>query len=485
MAESRKGAMSIDAWVSRLSGEEMPILARTAKFVSSIIARDNSSFTELARVILQDTTLTARVLRTANTMVFNPNGRKISTISRAVMNLGFDTVRSLSLSAALAEALLKTSLMTQVQRELALAFHAAVQARKFASSRSTGSIEEVFIAGLLYRIGYIAFWCFGGEFAERLDTAMQKPGFTPVQAQQEVLGFRLHELSKRLVSEWQLSELLQRSFRGEGSTDPQMQCLALGYNLAVAAESGWGKPEVKRLIENASRFLKLSVEETTKMVHESAGDAVTVAEAHGMNVSGRLIPMPGPADATRGRIESSTVASSAYPEPDHLVQLEILRELSSMLVDKQMDLNLLFSILLEGIYRGIGMDRVMLALISPERTSMVGKHALGWDANSIGEFNFKWSPNAQSIFNHVFVEKKPVWMQNKRPMELYRMISSEERECIGTASFFLMPLLIKDRPVGVICADRQLSRRDLDEESFTSFSYFGQQGNRCLLALAG
>ena len=480
------GEDTINGWVSRLSGEEMPILARTANFISSIVARDNSSFTELARVILQDTTLTARVLRTANTMVFNPSGRKISTISRAVMSLGFDTVRSLSLAAALAEALLNKSLMAQVHREIALAFHTAVQARKFASTRNIGSVEEVFIAGLLYRIGFIAFWCFGGESAERLDAAMRKPGANPLKAQQEVLGFRLQELSKRLVAEWRLSDLLQRSFQGEGSTEPRMQCLALGYNLAVSAEGGWNTPEVRRLIESASRFLKLPIEETVQIVHESATDAVIITAAHGLKASGNLIPIPSSDETAKSRdVASSSSSSSTFPQPDHLVQLEILRELSSMLVDKQMDINLLFSILLEGIYRGIGMDRVMLALISSERTCMVGKHSIGWESGSMNRFNFKWNPQARSIFNHIFESKKPVWVQNKRPLEVYRMISSEERECIGTASFFLMPLLIKDRPVGVICADRQLSGRELDEESFTSFSYFGQQGNRCLMALAG
>lgn len=474
----------IDEWVNRLSQEEMPILTRTANFISSIIARDSSSSTELARVILQDTPLTARVLRAANTIVFNPGGRKISTISRAVLNLGFDTVRTLSLSAALAEALLKASLVGQVHREMALAFHAAVQARKFASVRSVGSMEEVFIAGLLYRIGYIAFWCFGGELADRLDAALQKPGVNPVKVQKEVLGFRLHELSKRLVAEWKLSELLQQSYRGEGTTDPRMQCLALGYNLAMSTESGWKTPDVRKLLENASRFLRIPVEETTQIVYENALDAVAIAEAHGMNACGRLIPLPG-AEPPKAPVEVAHQSSGHFPEPDHLVQLDILRELSAMLADRQMDLNLLFSILLEGIYRGIGMDRVLLALVTPDRGSLSGKHALGWEKEAVDGFNFRWNPQMRSVFNHVLENRKPVWVQNRRPAEVYRLLSDEEKAGIGATSFFMMPLLIRDRAVGIICADRKLSGRELDDESFTSFSYFSQQGNRCLVALAG
>jgi len=48
--------------------------------------------------------MTARLLRVANSPMYNLSGRAISTVSRAVVMLGFDAVRSLCLSIAVVEA---------------------------------------------------------------------------------------------------------------------------------------------------------------------------------------------------------------------------------------------------------------------------------------------------------------------------------------------------------------------------------------------
>jgi len=38
-----------------------------------------------------------------------------------------------------------------------------------------------------------------------------------------------------------------------------------------------------------------------------------------------------------------------------------------------------------------------------------------------------------------------------------------------------MPIFVRSRPVGLLYADRSASGRELDEEAFTSFRYFGDQ----------
>jgi len=98
---------NLDRWVNRLSKQEMPIFARTAEHVTNVVARDVSSVAELSRGILQDASMTARLLRMANSAYYNPRSHSINTITRAVMVLGFETVRSMCLSFTLIETLLK------------------------------------------------------------------------------------------------------------------------------------------------------------------------------------------------------------------------------------------------------------------------------------------------------------------------------------------------------------------------------------------
>jgi hypothetical protein len=55
----------------------------------------------------------------------------------------------------------------------------------------------------------------------------------------------------------------------------------------------------------------------------------------------------------------------------------------------------------------------------------------------------------------------------------------------GDGPFLATPVAIKATIIGVIYADRNHSGRNLDDESFESFAFFGQQANMSLSMLGG
>ena len=163
---SRK--LSLEAWIQRIGEQEMPIFGRTVQEIVSVSQDSETSASEMAQAVLRDSAMTAKVLRLANSSYYNPARNHVSTISRAVVLLGFDTVRSMCLSIALIDSLTQGQQREQVIQEMARSLHAAVQARNVALQRHDSSPEEVFVAALLYRLGDMAFWCFGGEHADAL-----------------------------------------------------------------------------------------------------------------------------------------------------------------------------------------------------------------------------------------------------------------------------------------------------------------------------
>ena len=138
-----------DLWVERIVRENMPILSRTAQCVAGTASRENSSLSDLAWVILEDPTLTAQVLKLANSMYYHPHSKRINTVSRAVMRLGFNTIKEMCLTISLIETALSSRHKGKVALEVARGFHAAVQARTIAIRRGLARPEEVFIAALL------------------------------------------------------------------------------------------------------------------------------------------------------------------------------------------------------------------------------------------------------------------------------------------------------------------------------------------------
>lgn len=148
---------SLGEWVTRLAEEEMPIFARTANEVGRIMGSEEYSALELARVILQDPSMTAKVLKLSNSVFYNPGAAPISTISRAVLVLGFNAVEAICLSIAVIESLLKGKARARIMGEIARSIHAATQARALAKQRHDPSAEEIFIVALLCHLGEMAF----------------------------------------------------------------------------------------------------------------------------------------------------------------------------------------------------------------------------------------------------------------------------------------------------------------------------------------
>lgn len=472
---------NLDFWADRLGGESMPVFARTIESVAGMASSESTNFSGLAWSILQDPSLTAQVLKLSNSIYYNPAAKRIQTVSRAVMRLGFDAVKTICLSACLVETALAGKHREMLAIEIARAFHAAVQAKNFAGRLKLQQPEEVYVGALLSRIGQISFWCFAGEIGEKLKQAMKEEGQTEAQVEMEVLGFRLERLTLRLAQEWKLSSFLESMLQNPNSNSPADKSIRLGYCVAQVCEKGWDSPDSKKLIKKISDFLNVSEEEALKTVHQASRDAAEITESYGAHKSSRLIPLPEP---VREAAKPVVKVEQEFPKTDYQVQIASLRDLSSMVNSRKGDVNSVLSVLLEGIYRGIGMDRVIFALLTPFRKSVCGKYALGWANDTVQSFKVDVN-DSDNIFAHALHSRKPIWVVKDPPPEISSLLTEEIVDLIGGGPFFITPICVKQQAIGLIYTDRNLSGRNLDEESFESFCFFGQQANTGLTTLAG
>ncbi|NIT63776.1 MAG: HDOD domain-containing protein [Gammaproteobacteria bacterium] len=473
---------SLEHWVKQLCNKEMPALAHTARMIAGEAARGESSVTELARLILQDASMTTRLLRMANSSYYNASRNSINTVSRAIVVLGFETVRNICLSIAIIDSFVEGANKARVVGEMARSFHAAVQARTLAQHRGDRSPEEVFIATLLLHLGRMAFWCFADDVdpdaATRLNRTLEDTKRPLAEAEREALGFSLAELSAALNREWRLSSLLGQALGQGVDHEARTMNIALGRELAEAAEDGWDTPEVKELLIRAAESLYMPVDKATRLIHNNARDAAVAMSNLGAGKASGLIPVPRDLAAEGpGQGESGDEAErSRFPKADRELQLHILRQLSQLLVDESPDLNLLLEMVLEGIYRGVGMDRTVFALVSPERTALRAKHALGWDRQQLmRQFRFQLSDPPRNVLDYVIQQRTALWVPQEPEAPVRNLITDELRQVTGNAAFFAMPLSIHGKAIGVLHADRRPSGRELDADDFESFRLFGQQ----------
>ena len=463
---------NLENWVERISENELPIFKHTVHAINDVVSNDDTSTSDLSRIILRDANLTARVLRVANSATYNVTGATISTISRAIVFLGFNLVRNISMSLAIIDALLSGNAREHALKLMAKSFHAAVQARDFAERRGDDSSEEIFIAALLRYVGEITFWCVAGEEGEKILGLVQEQGFSEKEAQNEVLGFTLDQLTVGLTRDWQLSDLLHSAINKPKMDNPRIKDIVNALEFAETVEKGWKDKETLSVAGNIARHIGLDDLKTMDVLHENAKTAAEIAQLFGAGTVVKYLPIE-----EEGIDENSdeSMFDTDCPIADPLLQLNILRDLSGMLIDKP-DFNVILEIILEGIYRGVGLDRTVFAMLTSDRKAIKAKYALGKNNQDfIKKFHFSLQTN--NIFSKLVNDNEPIWVSESKHNNL---LSNEIRLATETTDFYIAPLVISGRVIGLIYADRQPSKRELESASYESFKHFVQQACQAL-----
>ena len=466
---------NLDNWIIRISENELPIFKYTVLAINDVVSKDASSTSDLSRIILRDANLTARVLRVANSATYNVTGSTISTISRAIVYLGFNLVRDISMSLAIIDALLSGQAKEHALKLMAKSFHAAVQARDFAEQRGDDAAEEIFIAALLRYVGEITFWCVAGEEGEQIIELMEKRGFSEGMAQQEVLGFTLDQLTVGLTCDWHLSDLLHSAINKPNMNNPKIQDIVYALQLAETTSKSWMSKETLSIAHNIANHIKVKEDKVIDILRENANKAAEVARLFGASSIIKYLPIDE--DETKDNSDEHSFDANC-PIPDPLLQLNILRDLSGILVDKP-DFNLILEIILEGIYRGVGLDRTVFAMLTSDKKAVKAKYALGKDNQEFIN-NFHFSLQTNNIFSKIITNAEPMWIQDTQANKIKDIVSDDVRLVLASRAFFVAPLLIAERVIGLIYADRQPSDRELDNESFESFKHFVQQASQAL-----
>jgi HD-like signal output (HDOD) protein len=180
--------------------EDLPALPVTFKKVVETTEDDTSDTDDLAMVISSDQALTSKILKLANSAYYGYM-RQIATINQAVFLLGFDTVRSVSLSIAVLDSFFK-ELPRQVWERLWLHALACASATRIIGDRGQETrLEEIYFAGLLHDIGKAALLLFlGQEYVSAVELA--KDGLSMDEAERRLFDMDHCEVGGRLAERW-------------------------------------------------------------------------------------------------------------------------------------------------------------------------------------------------------------------------------------------------------------------------------------------
>ncbi len=464
MNESQNTSLRI--WRSRLGASTTPVFAKTVQQVSRVVSSDETSLKDLSEVVGQDASMAARLIRIANSSLFNPQNRPLDSIGSAVFILGFDAVRELSVSLALIDQVLKGRRHTRVTQNLARAFHAAAQARSYARLQKDKCPEEVFVAALLYQVGELAFWSAEAKEADEIDQLVRS-GIDAATAEQQVLGFSLRALSRALAEEWSLGALLKDALDGKLSRDGRVSNVSLGHSVAQAIEEhGMESKELQALLKRLCAHLDQPMDTVEKLVSTNLQDALRMAQSYGVETIEKVLPTPPTVE-----FSSDLMVSTTRPITSPTGQSDPLKALLALAASMEAGAGLdqLFRQLLEGVYSSIGLDRTYFALFTVDRKALQAKYTLGRDAQAFSGSR-RSLLGADDFFQLLFeTGRASRHHPGDRKAKLHGAGWLASHECI------CMPISLNGRPVGVLYGDRSTSLVPIADDEVALFRLFGLQ----------
>ena len=466
LAAAPKQPQTLDEWTELLRVQEMPIFSNTAHSIYAALDDRNKGAIELATVILQDPNLTAKLLKIGSSPYYNPSKQKMSTVSRAIVVLGAEVIRELTLACSFFEAILSSSNKDRANREIAQALHAAVQAKDLALTMGDTSPEEVFVAALLHNIGHIAFWCSNNPQSLRIHQLIEKSGLESREAEKKVLGFSLQELGKRLCKSWSLGGLIENAIARPDAGDKRVQTVKLGHQICEALKFGRDSAQLTDCLQQLAALCGLSPEQLRAKISKNTSEAIHIARQFGANDASRFISSEAEAaldDAVDEQIDKKQV------------QFQILQDITS-LISGRIDLNVLFEMVLEGIHRGVEMDRTLFMLLSPDKQTLNEKFSLGWQKADMGEkIHIRNTESHANLFFQAFQQPDDgLWHDPERQAGLY---TPQIQQLVGKHECFVFPVYAEHKPVGLIYCDHSIHGLPLTREDFTAAKHFAKQAH--------
>jgi putative nucleotidyltransferase with HDIG domain len=188
---------------------ELPTLPAVVAKVNSLVNSSAASAGDINEVISRDLALSTKVLKLVNSSFYG-FPRRITSITHAVVILGFNTVRNLALSAFVFSAF-KTGRKgfdsTAFWRHsIGTALGASTTAQVLGLSQSEK--EDVFMAGLLHDTGKAVMCEYLPEAMDQVTAMVREKQCLFLDAEREVLDFNHAEIGGALLERWGLPEAL-------------------------------------------------------------------------------------------------------------------------------------------------------------------------------------------------------------------------------------------------------------------------------------
>ena len=466
----------------------LPAIGSLILRIVQLASSNDQAVHSLATYVLSDVALTQKILRIANTVSYRPSGgNQVTTISRAIFVLGFETIKTTALALLLVDGMVGQR-GESVRAELAQALACSAVARELARRSHYRDTEEAAVAALFMNIGQVLVASYDHYAYKQIGTLIGA-GRTPVQAAMQVLGCSYTMLAEAVLRDWRIPETIVQGLaplaagaqKVPKSRVEWMQQVAgfseLAGTLVLAPPPKGDRSASRALLVRFGAALQIDGEVFEEIMaaaarevralsssadlasltaslavarQETADEVEETEEIDGLPSELILNVAPAPSQQAEERY------ASGKPVNARDLLLTGVRDVTEMMASGRCKLNDLILLVLETVYHGLGCRFATICLKDARTGQFRARISLG-DKHEARQLGFTFPAGGpRDIFTLAMENDADLMIADARVDKIAKLIPEWHKLLLPDArSFIVLPLVVRDKPVGFFYADRR------------------------------
>jgi len=464
--------------------KNLPTLGIAIAKVVQMTSSGEDSVSDLAHFILSDVALTQKILRLSNTISYRtPGGVTVTTISRAIFLLGFDTIKANAVASLLVDGFNDARQAQAVRQELIKALCASVCAREIARHCRHPNSEEAAVAALFKNIGRVLVASFDHHLYDKIQALSSAKPEQSIDICNQYLGCSFERFGETVLHDWKIPATIINALQPTHG-DQKKSSQASDWNRQVASFSE-GLASI--LVNTESNAMQNSVAERCKILLKRFGGALefdaeqlqvilkSVDKEARVLASSLEVVLP-PIESKLGAIvaneinifnefmlpsfdarqlEASARHASGKPLNARDLLLAGVQDATQMLASHQVKLSDLILLVLETLYGAMGFRFATACLRDLQSGKFSARIAVGENyAERQRGFQFPVA-NDNAIFHLAMSNNVDLMISDARNPKISNLLPKWHKQLLPDAhSFIILPLVIDQKPLGLFYADR-------------------------------
>ena len=478
----------------------------------------HSSASDLSNTILKDYALTSTLLKLVNSAYYNTTGGKITTVTRAVVLLGFEKVRLAITNLLIFDLMKCKSSVVELKEAFVKAFWCGLIAKDIAASMALEEDEEAFICAMLHNLGRHIVLLYLPDKCDEIANLMLEKDISEAEASKVILGISFENLGIAVAERWKfppqivnsmnrLSEEKLRKRKGKINILGVLSNFSDDVCRIINTTKGKKtKSSLSALVKQYARHVALTPKQLNLLIDDSLEKMRKHADLLNIDMgnsnflkrltvtgqeqqsdgSGRILDSDLDWEISkvlvdsRSGLDASGVRQNETPEANSAeVILNGIQDMSAAMVGEY-KVNDIAQMALESMYRGLGFNRVIFFTMVKDKNQMEARFGFGPGIERIAnQVRFK-TDGTDTIFNLALARGKDLHIADTDEQHVHKLIPEWFWHRINAPAFVFLPITLEKNCLGAFYADRKSAGPPIQPEQY---KFLTMLRNQLLLAI--